>query len=218
MRRCPLGPLPVTVSAVTHRRGLKQVEAAKVLGLSQPAVTQLLRGSFREYSVERLMGLLTALGRDVEVVNRERSSRRSGRLDVQTDQIAVPTSVSIRIGKAGTLTVAKIEGYIVVRWVEERSSASLAISARGAAVSGNRLLYMDDRPVFDSRQKAIEFAKKEYDTGRYPAVAVYPVGADPDASDFGEPPVFRCGKVPNVESSFVAYLARRTLEVAKEQV
>ena len=161
MRRSPLGPLPVTVTGVTYRRGFKQVEAAKVLGLSQPDVSQLLRGSFREYSVERLMRLLTALGRDVEVVIREPSSRRSGRLDLQTDQIAVPTSVSIRIGKTGTLTAAKIEGYIVMRWVEERSSDSLAISARGAAVSGNRLLYMVDRPVFDSRQKAIEFAKKE---------------------------------------------------------
>ena len=46
--------LVTRIDAIIRRRGLKQVEAAKLLGLSQPDVSRLLRGNFREYSVERL--------------------------------------------------------------------------------------------------------------------------------------------------------------------
>ena len=54
--------LVTRIDDVVRRRGLKQVEAAKLLGLSQPDVSRLLRGSFREYSMERLLRLPTALG------------------------------------------------------------------------------------------------------------------------------------------------------------
>ena len=53
---------PVTcINKIICQRGLKQVEEAKLLGLSQPDASRLLRGSFREYSVERLLRLLTGL-------------------------------------------------------------------------------------------------------------------------------------------------------------
>ena len=67
---------------IIRRRKLKQVDAAKLLGLSQPDVSRLLRGNFRDYSVERLLRLLTALGRDVEIVIREPRSKRQGRLSI----------------------------------------------------------------------------------------------------------------------------------------
>ena len=63
--------LVTRIDKIVRQRGFKQVEAAKLLGLSQPDVSRLLRGSFREYSIERLLRLLTALGRDVEIVIRE---------------------------------------------------------------------------------------------------------------------------------------------------
>ena len=75
--------LVTRIDKIIRQRGLKQVEAAKLLGLSQPDISRLLRGSFREYSVERLMRLLTALGRDVEIVIREPRSQRQGRLSVE---------------------------------------------------------------------------------------------------------------------------------------
>ena len=71
------------IDAIIRRRGLKQVEAAKLLGLSQPDVSRLLRGRFREYSMERLLRLLTALGRDVNIVIRESRSQRQGRLRIE---------------------------------------------------------------------------------------------------------------------------------------
>ena len=74
--------LVTRIDKIIRQRGLKQVEAAELLGLSQPDISCLLRGSFRRYSVERLMRLLTALGRDVEIVIREPRSQRQGRLSV----------------------------------------------------------------------------------------------------------------------------------------
>ena len=75
--------LVTRIDEIIRQRGLKQIDAAKLLGLSQPDVSRLLRGSFREYSVERLMRLLTALGRDVEIVIREPHPQRQGKLRVE---------------------------------------------------------------------------------------------------------------------------------------
>lgn len=74
--------LVTRIDRIIRRRKLKQVEAAKLLGLSQPDVSHLLRGDFRDYSVERLLRLLTALGRDVEIIIREPRSQRQGRLSI----------------------------------------------------------------------------------------------------------------------------------------
>lgn len=75
--------LVTRIDEIIRQRGLKQVEAAKLLGLSQPDVSRLLRGSFREYSVERLLRLLLALGRDVEIVIRKPHRPRQGKLLVE---------------------------------------------------------------------------------------------------------------------------------------
>ena len=75
--------LVTRIDEIIRRRGLKQVEAAKLLGLSQPDVSRLLRGDFREYSMERLLRLLTALGRDVNIVIRKPRSERQGRLSIE---------------------------------------------------------------------------------------------------------------------------------------
>ncbi len=74
--------LVTRIDKIIRQRGLKQGEAAKLLGLSQPDISRLLRGSFREYSVERLLRLLTTLGRDVGIVIREPRPQRQGRLTV----------------------------------------------------------------------------------------------------------------------------------------
>lgn len=45
------------------------------MGISQPEVSRLFKGHFREYSVDRLMAFLTAFDRDVEIVARPRDKR-----------------------------------------------------------------------------------------------------------------------------------------------
>ena len=62
--------LVTRIDAIIRRRGMTLAETGFLLGLSQTDVSRLLRGDFREYSLERLLRLLTALGRDVEIVIR----------------------------------------------------------------------------------------------------------------------------------------------------
>ena len=69
--------LVTRIDDIIRGRGLKQVEAAKLLGLSQPDVSRLLRGYYRDNSVERLLRLLTALGRDVQINIRKSQSSYS---------------------------------------------------------------------------------------------------------------------------------------------
>ena len=52
--------LVTRIEKIIRQRKLKQVEAAALLGLTQPDLSRLLRGNFRKYSVERLLRLLTA--------------------------------------------------------------------------------------------------------------------------------------------------------------
>ena len=74
--------LVARIDKIIRERRLKQVEAAKLLGLSQPDVSRLLRGSFRECSLERLLRILARLGHDVDIVIRESSLERAGRLKI----------------------------------------------------------------------------------------------------------------------------------------
>ena len=74
--------LVTRIDEIIRRRRLTQTQAAELLGLSQPDVSRLLRGNFREYSIERLLRLLMALGRDVDIVIRKPKSRRPGKLSI----------------------------------------------------------------------------------------------------------------------------------------
>ena len=56
------------IDSILKQRHLKQVEAARLLGIKQPDVSRMLRGEFRQFSVERLMRFLVALNQDVAIV------------------------------------------------------------------------------------------------------------------------------------------------------
>ncbi len=72
--------LVTRIDAIIRHRAISQAEAGRLLGLSQPDVSRLLRGEFREYSLERLLRLLTVLGRDIVI--RQPRSTSSGKLRV----------------------------------------------------------------------------------------------------------------------------------------
>ena len=50
-----------------RRRRLTQAQAAELMGIDQPKVSALVNGRLANFSSERLMRLLTALGHDVEI-------------------------------------------------------------------------------------------------------------------------------------------------------
>ncbi len=65
------------ISQIIEDRGLTQAATAKKLGVKQPDVSNMLRGQFRQFSVERLMRFLVALNHDVEIVVKEHRDKRS---------------------------------------------------------------------------------------------------------------------------------------------
>ena len=71
------------IGEIIKRKGFTQTQAAKLLGMPQPKLSNLLRGQFRGFSERRLMDCLTKLGRDVQiVVKTPPRSRRDGRLSI----------------------------------------------------------------------------------------------------------------------------------------
>jgi predicted XRE-type DNA-binding protein len=66
---------------ITVERKLTQARAGKAMGITQPEVSRMFKGSFREYSIERLMGFLTSFGRDVEIVVKpHKKAGKAGRI------------------------------------------------------------------------------------------------------------------------------------------
>ena len=66
------------IAEIIQRKGLTQAEAAKLLGLTQPKISAMLRGQFRGFSERKLIDCLTSLGRDVQIVIRDSPQRRAG--------------------------------------------------------------------------------------------------------------------------------------------
>ena len=57
---------------------LTQAAAGSLMGVSQPEVSRLFKGNFREYSLDRLIRMLACFDRDVEIVARPRKRRGEG--------------------------------------------------------------------------------------------------------------------------------------------
>ena len=75
------------IDDIARERGITQAEAARLLGLSQPDVSRLLRGDFREYSLKRLFRLLNALGRDIDIVIRPPRSVADGKRRIAANEV-----------------------------------------------------------------------------------------------------------------------------------
>jgi predicted XRE-type DNA-binding protein len=71
------------IGQVIKRRRLSQTEAAALMGIDQPKVSALLNGRLGNFSSDRLMRLLTALGQDIEIkIKAKAGDRESGRIRV----------------------------------------------------------------------------------------------------------------------------------------
>jgi predicted XRE-type DNA-binding protein len=74
------------IRRIIQARRLTQSAAARVMGIDQPKVSALLNGRLENFSSERLMRLLTMLGKDVEIVVRSKPGNRGqGRIRVRSD-------------------------------------------------------------------------------------------------------------------------------------
>lgn len=76
--------LAVELNRLLKVRRLSQVRAAALLGISQPKVSALKHYRLEGFSVERLMVLLTAMGRDVDFrIKAHRTASAPGRILVE---------------------------------------------------------------------------------------------------------------------------------------
>ena len=75
--------LVIQIVQIIEERGLKQVEAAEIMGVDQPKVSQLVHGKLDGFSMERLYRFLNALGMDIEIVVKPTpKSRKEAQLSV----------------------------------------------------------------------------------------------------------------------------------------
>ena len=77
--------LTIEISKAIKNKKITQTNAAKILGISQPKLSELLRGRFRGYSVARLMHFLNKLGEDVDIVVSTKPKTRKARVTVYHD-------------------------------------------------------------------------------------------------------------------------------------
>ena len=71
------------IASVVGRRGLNQTQAARILGATQPKVSDVVAGRLAGFSLERLIRFLNALDRDVEIrVSPKPRGRERARLQV----------------------------------------------------------------------------------------------------------------------------------------
>ena len=59
--------LVIEIRKAMRNLGLTQLEAAKRMGITQPKVSDMMRGDFTNLSERKLMDCLTRLGYDIEI-------------------------------------------------------------------------------------------------------------------------------------------------------
>lgn len=76
--------LVTKIAEIIQQRRLTQAQAAKLLRLTQPKISRLLRGEFRGISERRLLQCLTRFGRDVQIIVKQTPQQRAqGRLTIR---------------------------------------------------------------------------------------------------------------------------------------
>lgn len=73
--------LMLEITKAIKARGLTQSAAAKIVGVSQGRLSQMMNGHFRSVSIEQLFKILNRLGRSVEV-RIEKKERKHARMEL----------------------------------------------------------------------------------------------------------------------------------------
>jgi predicted XRE-type DNA-binding protein len=70
--------LTLQIYRIIKDRHLTQAQAGAILGIKQPHVSALMRNRSGNFSVERLMDFLVALGQDVDLRSADSEASRTG--------------------------------------------------------------------------------------------------------------------------------------------
>lgn len=86
--------LAIQIRSIASHRHLTQAEAARLLGTTQPKISDLFAGKIAGFSLERLIKYLMLLNRDVTLVvtPKSQSSRRAMLRVVKRDNLKVESN------------------------------------------------------------------------------------------------------------------------------
>jgi predicted XRE-type DNA-binding protein len=70
--------LVARMSGVMESRGLTQSQVAQQTGVSQPDISRILKGRFRDVSVERIMRMLAHLGCEIDIMVKSAGEQTPG--------------------------------------------------------------------------------------------------------------------------------------------
>lgn len=99
--------IAIEIRKLIEAKSLTQAEAARLVGLSQPKVSDILRGRLAGYSVERLLAIVNRLGRSVEV--------RISAQDIPVAQARITVTTTMRASRSGELKRARPKAKSGVR-------------------------------------------------------------------------------------------------------
>jgi len=74
--------LVLQIAEILRERGWGQQHVAKILGMTQPKLSRMLRGQFRGVSEMKMLDCLVRLGREVKIMVGPEKKKPSGRLEV----------------------------------------------------------------------------------------------------------------------------------------
>lgn len=75
--------LAAKIGEIIKHRKLTQTQASTLLGMTQPKLSNMLRGRFRGISEAKMLECLTLLGRDVQIIVRPAArARKTGNVSV----------------------------------------------------------------------------------------------------------------------------------------
>ncbi len=93
------------ISTTIRDHGLTQEQAANAMGIDQPKVSALVRGRLTNFSVDRLLKYVTALGNDVDiVVHPKAATEERGAVQIH-DSVAALSALRRAEPRLGSLRV-----------------------------------------------------------------------------------------------------------------
>ena len=85
------------IHEIIKSRKLTQKQAAEILGIDQPKISDIVQGNLAKYSLDRLMRFLRLLGNDIEI--RVKKSKRAARPKLHVVKDKSPKATKSHIHK-----------------------------------------------------------------------------------------------------------------------
>jgi predicted XRE-type DNA-binding protein len=86
----------IEIKRIVKKRKLKQAKIAEILGISQPKVSNLLKGKSSGFSTERLMRFLNALDQDININIKPKPKNRDAHISVSSQHTSNPISIAAK--------------------------------------------------------------------------------------------------------------------------